>query len=47
MYNPTARHLRFSLEVESTIELNTYQGSALRGLLFHALRGRSGTRPGR
>lgn len=39
MHNLTAHHLRFSLEVESTIELNEHKGSALRGLLFHALRG--------
>ncbi|MBI1880825.1 MAG: hypothetical protein HYR94_21825 [Chloroflexi bacterium] len=39
MHTLTAHHLRFSLEVESTIELNEHKGSALRGLLFHALRG--------
>lgn len=39
MYNLTAHHLRFFLEVESTIELNEHKGSALRGLLFNALRG--------
>lgn len=39
MPNLTAHHLRFFLEVESTIELNEHKGSALRGLLFHALRG--------
>jgi len=39
MYHLTAHHLRFTLEVESTIELNEHKGSALRGLLFHGLRG--------
>jgi hypothetical protein len=39
MYNLTAHHLRFSLEVESPIELDHHQGSALRGMLFNALRG--------
>lgn len=39
MVHLTAHHLRFSLEVESTIELNEHKGSALRGLLFNALRG--------
>jgi hypothetical protein len=39
MLNLTAHHLHFSLEVESTIELNEHKGSALRGLLFNALRG--------
>lgn len=42
MHNLTAHHLRFSLEVESTIELDEHKGSALRGLLFHALRGPQG-----
>lgn len=39
MVHLTAHHLRFSLEVGSTIELNEHKGSALRGLLFNALRG--------
>jgi hypothetical protein len=42
MHNLTAHHLHFSLEVETTIELNEHKGSALRGLLFHALRGPQG-----
>jgi hypothetical protein len=39
MHNLTAHHLRFNLEVKSTIELDQHKGSALRGLLFNALRG--------
>ncbi len=39
MLHLTAHHLHFSLAVESTIELNEHKGSALRGLLFNALRG--------
>jgi len=39
MHQLTAHHLRFSLEVESPIELDHHQGSALRGMLFNALRG--------
>ncbi len=34
----TAHRLRFVTEVQSTIELNEHQGSAIRGSLFHALR---------
>ena len=37
--NLTANHLRFTLEVETPIELDHHQGSALRGMLFNALRG--------
>lgn len=37
--NLTAHRLRFSLEVETPIELDYHQGSALRGMLFNALRG--------
>jgi len=36
----TAHRLRFVAEVQSTIELNEHQGSAIRGALFHLLRGR-------
>lgn len=39
MLHLTAHHLRFDLEVETRIELNEHKGAALRGLLFHALRG--------
>lgn len=35
----TAHHLRFTLKVETPIELDTQQGSALRGMLFNSLRG--------
>jgi len=35
----TAHRLRFVTEVQSIIELNEHQGSAIRGSLFHALRG--------
>jgi hypothetical protein len=35
----TAHHLRFTLKVETPIELDEQQGSALRGMLFNALRG--------
>ncbi len=38
MQNFTAHRLRFVTEVQSTIELNEHQGSAIRGSLFHALR---------
>jgi len=38
MDNFTAHRLRFVTEVQSTIELNEHQGSAIRGSLFHALR---------
>jgi hypothetical protein len=34
----TAHRLRFVTEVQTTIELNEHQGSAIRGSLFHALR---------
>jgi hypothetical protein len=36
----TAHRLRFVAEVQTTIELNEHQGSAIRGALFHALRNR-------
>ncbi len=36
----TAHRLRFVTKVQSTIELNEHQGSAIRGSLFHALRNR-------
>jgi len=39
MDNFTAHRLRFVTEVQSIIELNEHQGSAIRGSLFHALRG--------
>lgn len=39
MTNLTAHHLRFTLKVETPIELDTQQGSALRGMLFNSLRG--------
>lgn len=39
MQHFTAHHLRFGLEVETAIELNEHKGGALRGLLFHGLRG--------
>lgn len=37
----TAHHLRITLDVETPIELDDHQGSALRGMLFNALRGPS------
>lgn len=40
MFSFTAHRLRFITEVQDTIELNEHQGSAIRGALFHALRGR-------
>ena len=40
MENFTAHRLRFVTEVQTTIELNEHQGSAIRGSLFHALRNR-------
>ncbi|MEA3338741.1 MAG: CRISPR system precrRNA processing endoribonuclease RAMP protein Cas6 [Chloroflexota bacterium] len=40
MQNFTAHRLRFITEVQSTIELNEHQGSAIRGALFHAMRRR-------
>jgi hypothetical protein len=40
MENFTAHRLRFVAEVQSPIELNEHQGSAIRGSLFHALRNR-------
>ena len=40
MQNFTAHRLRFVTEVQSTIELNEHQGSAIRGSLFHAMRRR-------
>ncbi len=36
----TAHRLRFVTEVQTPVELNEHQGSALRGALFHALRNR-------
>jgi len=36
----TAHRLHFEADVLTTVELNEHQGSALRGALFHALRGR-------
>jgi len=36
----TAHRLRFVAEVQTPIELNEHQGSAIRGALFHALRNR-------
>ena len=38
MDNFTAHRLRFVTEVQSMVELNEHQGSAIRGSLFHALR---------
>lgn len=40
MENFAAHRLRVVAEVQSTIELNEHQGSAIRGSLFHALRNR-------
>lgn len=40
MENFTAHRLRVVAAVQSTIELNEHQGSAIRGSLFHALRNR-------
>jgi hypothetical protein len=40
MNNFKAHRLRFVTEVQNTIELNEHQGSAIRGALFHAMRGR-------
>jgi len=40
MNNFTAHRLRFVAEVQSAIELNEHQGSAIRGALYHALRSR-------
>lgn len=37
----TAHHLRITLDVETPIELDDHQGSALRGMVFNALRGPS------
>jgi len=36
----TAHRLRFVAQVQSTVELNEHQGSAIRGALFYALRNR-------
>lgn len=36
----TAHRLRFITEVQTPVELNEHQGSAIRGALFHALRNR-------
>jgi hypothetical protein len=41
----TAHRLQFDVEVREPLELNAHQGSALRGALFHALRGRFCTNP--
>ena len=41
MTNLTAHHLRFTLKVETPIELDRQQGSAFRGMLFNGLRGPS------
>jgi hypothetical protein len=40
MENFSAHRLRVAAEVQSTLELNEHQGSAIRGSLFHALRNR-------
>jgi len=40
MHNFTAHRLRLVADVNTTIELNEHQGSALRGALYHALRTR-------
>ena len=40
MENFSAHRLRLVAEVQSTIELNEHQGSAIRGSLFHALQNR-------
>jgi hypothetical protein len=39
MTNLAAHHLRFSLKVETPLELDQQPGSALRGMLFNSLRG--------
>ncbi len=40
MDNFKAHRLRFVTEVQTTIELNEHQGSAIRGALYHAMRNR-------
>ncbi|MEE8390527.1 MAG: CRISPR system precrRNA processing endoribonuclease RAMP protein Cas6 [Anaerolineae bacterium] len=40
MQNFSAHRLRFVAQVQTSIELNEHQGSAIRGALFHALRNR-------
>ena len=40
MDNFKAHRLRFVTEVQTTIELNEHQGSAIRGALYHAMRAR-------
>jgi len=40
MHHFTAHRLHFVTEVQTEIELNEHQGSAIRGALFHALRDR-------
>ncbi len=40
MLSLTAHRLRFVAEVQTPVELNEHQGSAIRGALFHALRNR-------
>lgn len=40
MKNFKAHRLRFVTEVQTTIELNEHQGSAIRGALYHAMRNR-------
>ena len=39
MQTLTAHHLRLTLKVETSIEPGYQPGSAIRGMLFHALRG--------
>jgi len=39
MDNFTAHQLRFRVEVQTPMELNPHKGSAIRGALYHALRG--------
>jgi hypothetical protein len=40
MHHFTAHRLRFVAEIQTPMELNEHQGSAIRGALFHALRRR-------
>ncbi len=48
MENFAAHRLRFITDVQTPIELNEHQGSAIRGSLFHALRNRfCGNQPSR
>jgi len=39
MHNFTLHHLRVETEAETPVLLNPHKGSAIRGALFHALRG--------